>query len=505
MPEPKRGPFVHKFETQKQKYVFDVNSLNIVCVDPVVWDIIEDVGRFELPEIVVRHAARWKEEQIRVAHQEILASQQKSGLFVMTRPNVDFYWSIEDLKARYAHNRNILILNVTERCNFACVYCSNNQRNRTMETSQPDVSWEVAKKAIDQFLLDASPTHTAVTFYGGEPLLNFDLIRRCVNYIRQLDGGDKVFLAVTTNGSLLTDEKTDFLAAQSVSITVSLDGPRELHDRYRRTKKGEPTWDTIMANIERYIQRHRPHLDSGRFGLSVVMTAPMDIAQLQDFFASFRVNAQRIITLNFMDNRESSFVPPGRIEGLDALRRTFMENVRSGILNEDPFNIRHRIARLLYEQKCLFLHRRHEFHGAHWTDGHIGLPARYFATASCLPGTRRTFVNSDGDLWPCERTRHTEFLKIGDIYQGLNLAAIREKLADWVALTREECQDCWCLHGCQVGCFADVSFGEKPTREQKLGACERYRRVCHDDLVEYCSLLEDNPHALDYLKEVIVG
>jgi radical SAM protein with 4Fe4S-binding SPASM domain len=108
-------------------------------------------------------------------------------------------------------------------------------------------------------------------------------------------------------------------------------------------------------------------------------------------------------------------------------------------------------------------------------------------------------------MWPCERTRHTEYLKIGNVRQGVDFRGVWQKLADWVALTQEECPDCWCLHGCQVSCFATAAGGEKPTQEQKRAACQRYRERLHRDLVEYCTLLEENPHALDYLEEITVS
>jgi radical SAM protein with 4Fe4S-binding SPASM domain len=231
----------------------------------------------------------------------------------------------------------------------------------------------------------------------------------------------------------------------------------------------------------------------------------MDISELQEFFSSFCLGPNSIITLNFVDTRESGFEPDGQISGLDSLRREFMENLRTGVMNQEGTDTKYRIQRLLFERDLLFLHRRHELYAVCEQCGHVGLPEKYFASSSCVMGTRRTFVNTDGELWPCERIRQTPFLKIGDLENGLNIPTIRQILAGWVDLTKEECQDCWCLHGCQVGCLASLSLGEKPTREEKLAACERYRRKSHEKLVEYCSLLEENPHALDYMEGITIS
>jgi uncharacterized protein len=470
-----------------------------------VWDIIDDVGKLELHEIVAKHAAHWDEDRIRAAHEEIAEAQQQRDLFVTTRPAVEFYWSDDDLRARYVKNREILILNLTSRCNFACAYCANSQRATLMGAQHPDMSWDVAKKAIDQFMLDACPEHTSVTFYGGEPLLNFDVLKQCVDYVRQMEGGERIHIGLTANGYLFDDEKADFLTSRGVSITLSLDGPQSLHDRYRRTKTGEPTWTRVVNNINRYLERHRSHYESGKFGLSMVMTPPMDISELQEFFNSFCISPNFIISLSVVDTRESGFEPDGQISGFGSLRREFMENLRTGLINQEGKDVKYRIQRLLFERDLLFLHRRHQMYAVCKECGRIGLPEKYFATASCVMGTRRTFVSTDGGLWPCERIRQTPFLKIGDLENGLDMPKIRQILADWVDLTKEECQDCWCLHGCQVGCLANLSLGEKPTREEKLAACERFRRQSHENLVEYCSLLEENPHALDYMEDIKIS
>ena len=125
-------PYVHKFETAAFKYVYDVRTMSITRVDPVIWAIIDDVGPLELDGILATYGDRWGTDAVRKAYTEVVDAQRQHGLFLATRPEPGLYWSEEDIKAQYQRNRMILILNVTARCNYACAYCTNELRSRTM-------------------------------------------------------------------------------------------------------------------------------------------------------------------------------------------------------------------------------------------------------------------------------------------------------------------------------------------------------------------------------------
>ncbi len=113
-------------------------------------------------------------------------------------------------------------------------------------------------------------------------------------------------------------------------------------------------------------------------------------------------------------------------------------------------------------------------------------------------------MDINGNYWPCERVPQSEYLKIGNVKEGLNIPKIRRLLDEWVELTKEECHNCWCLHNCKVGCFSNTSDGEKPTQESKLRECAKHRINRHNFLTNYCKVLEQDPTNLDYIEKITV-
>ncbi len=247
-PPDKKGPFVHCFATPEGKYVYDANTMCIVPVDEIVWEIVPDVGVLAKEELVARYAGRFAADEIGAAYERVLAQQQE-GYFLPRWPRVEFTLPEEQVREVLRTKREILILNVTERCNFRCQYCSYDGRHEGRPAhSSKEMAWSVAKQAIDEFLPCAIET-PSITFYGGEPLLNLGLIKECVAYAHRALGNRQVRFGMTTNGALLTEDVADYLAAEDFSVTVSLDGPQQIHDRYRRTADDRPTWSLVAQNL----------------------------------------------------------------------------------------------------------------------------------------------------------------------------------------------------------------------------------------------------------------
>jgi uncharacterized protein len=150
-----------------------------------------------------------------------------------------------------------LILHVTDACNLNCGYCYQ-RADRTVSRGVHPMSHATARKAVD-FLLDRSEglQDVVLVFFGGEPLLNFAVISATVDYARQkaAEKGKRVDFALTTNGTLLTTETIDFLQTHHLSVTVSLDGWEQIHDRFRRFADGRPSYGVIRENVQRLLRR----------------------------------------------------------------------------------------------------------------------------------------------------------------------------------------------------------------------------------------------------------
>ncbi|MCY2926111.1 MAG: radical SAM protein [Planctomycetota bacterium] len=278
---------MHKFRTERRQYVYDVNTSRILRTSPVVWDIVEDHGRLSVAEVQSKFAGRHEPRDIAAALAHIDTAQQEKGLLLPLRPTrIEAPYDSEEIGSRLATSRGQLILNVTEDCNFRCSYCVFGGRYPNHRThSARYMPLHVAHAAVDDHLAHSGDvTQPVVSFYGGEPLLAVAIIRDVVEYVRKLAGAKRVLFSLTTNGSLLTGDTANFLAREEFSIVVSLDGPRYIHDRHRRTRSAGPTWALVMENIQTFLARHPHYRSNGKMGFSAVVAPGTDLREMREFF-----------------------------------------------------------------------------------------------------------------------------------------------------------------------------------------------------------------------------
>jgi uncharacterized protein len=499
----RKGPFVHRFETGEGKYVFDANTMCIVPVDEIAWEIILDVGVLTKKEVVAKYAGRFAADQITEAHDRLL-ERQREGYFLSRWPRVEFTLSEEQVREKLHSQRQILILNVTERCNFRCRYCSYDGRHKGRPGHcDREMAWSVAKQAIDEFLPHAVDT-PSITFYGGEPLLNMDLIKECVSYAHQMRGNGKVHFGLTTNASLLTDEVGDYLVSENFSIGISLDGPREMHDRYRRTADDRPTWDLVAQNVREFLERYPRYMPHMLF--MVTMAPPLDVEALETFFQTtdlLRRGMSLQVSSADLQGIDDEVFGTRTVAGYDKLRRRFLESLASGAINRDGQDQRYLFARRLFEKEFTRFHKRFQLGESIQTRRHFA--DLYCSLSNCIPGTRRTFVGAGGGYWPCERVPQSEYLRIGRVGEGLDVPKIHRMLREWVDMTKDQCETCWCLRECSMGCLATANNGDRPTPELKRSLCQSHQRGRHQLLVDYCRVLEKDPANFAYMDQITLS
>ncbi len=499
--------FVHRFETRQNKYIYDVNTMKIVVVDPVVWDIIGDFGILSKEDIFSRYCGQYDIAEISSAYDEIADARQDKELFLSNRPQVELTMTEDDIRQKLNNNRKILILLVTEDCNFRCRYCVYSGRYTGRHTcSRRKMKWSIAKKGIDCYMQqNGSAKIRSIGFYGGEPLLNLPLIKKCAGYVRKKDGGKDIIFSITVNGSLLTGEAADFLASEDFNIVVSVDGPREIHDRNRRYKNGMPTWQRVISNVRAFLDKYPQYKTNDKLSFNMVMSPPLDIDILDKFLVSCDLFGRNTgVKAAFVDQVGNKINPVGKITGFDSLYERFTANLAAGRINSDVLAPIYRLQRELNEQDWLFFHKRFQLYQCH-IHNHTILPERFCSLSTCIPGVQRAYLSIDGGYWPCERVSESEYMKIGDVENGLDISKIRRLLSDWVDFTKDQCRYCWCLHTCKLGCWSNISDGERPTGLLKKTACEWHRRLAHKMLVDYCTVLEKNPHALDYMEGITLS
>ena len=513
-------PLIHKVATEGGKYIFDVNTGEILRVDEVVWEIVEDSYLSET-EVIARHTPRFTPGQIVEAYQEISQARAESGYFLNDHIAVGIDVNREQIRRMLARERKLIFLEITEKCNFRCVYCNRNYRiPGIVRHGARDMDWETARAAIDDFLRNCHfselrnegdehspavvPSLTKMSklgddsihvgFYGGEPLLNFPLIKKCVEYTRKKIKG-KVKFGLTTNGYFLEGDMAEFLGAHNFLVTVSLDGPASFHDGNRRTKEGMPTHQVVFDNLQAFIRKYPRQL----VNINAVVAPGTDAHEVHRYFAS----ADWLPPTIMLGVSVASSPYPGVYQsspgtevfpGSRKMYKEFKENLIKGRINPD-------IER--WELRLLQQKFNKSFEGLHcdrWRIAHVRQkPELYTPPGPCPGGTVRTFVSVTGEYYPCEKVLPREMYQIGSATTGMDEERVYNLLREFIECTREECERCWCLALCGIGCHSSVCDQNGFSVDAKRRACEKARDSRHRFLEEYCSILERNPRAFDYL------
>lgn len=451
------------FSTYAHHYVYDRHTNAVVMLTD---DEYKELVAVEKGEVAA-------EESV------VIKRYQEQGLF---QPNVVQrieHSGTNRLEAYLKTRTQQLTLQVTQQCNLRCAYCAYSgiyENNRTHNSAR--MSFDVAKKAIDYFL--EHNTHLAdvvIGFYGGEPLLEFELIKKCVEYANSKVEGKKILFNMTTNGTLLSDKVVDFLSRYNFSISISLDGSKEEHDRNRKFKDGRGSFDVIIENL-RNIREKYLELDK-RIQIMTTINPHMDLGCVMEYFSADEVLNDKNILFNTMNEKD-------------------LKNAVS--YDESYYEIRN------FEYiKCLFsvvgkLERKYTSALAvRSMDGLKQMRSRTHAHASltrlahhngpCLPGVRKLFVRTDGKFYPCERVNETqEYFCVGSVDTGVCVDECK-KILNIGKITEKQCKQCWALRHCSL-CAGQIEFTDEPQVCDKLKHCNVAKRQALFDLKELCVMKE---------------
>ncbi|MBQ3941104.1 MAG: radical SAM protein [Oscillospiraceae bacterium] len=381
----------------------------------------------------------------------------------------------------------LMVLNVTENCNFRCKYCYLTEeyeftRNRTANR----MSFETAKRAMDRYfdylakLCRRIPNKKAgITIYGGEPLLEIELVRQIVAYCRAHEPVP-IILNMTTNGYLLTDEIADFVVENEIHLAVSLDGSEGNHDRNRVLTGERGSHERVIRNLMRFHERHPDYTDIGV--ISVYDTAT-DLLENERFFAEndlppiFFINEVSATNTNYYDRFTDDDVRHFH-EVHDRMLRRYIKAKQN---NEEMSNY----LQMLFEAPISLTVMRLR----HLDTKSALLPY----TNTCVPGMKLS-IRTDGTVDICERINST--FPIGDLEHGLDMDAISRIIRMYNESVTAECEGCDAKNNCPL-CFAYTNGnGDFRIRPR---FCENWRRLQKEKFAVVYSILEKNSTAFDNL------
>lgn len=447
-------------------YFYDVNCHRIV-------EVFEDV--YKLLEIQ-------KQTGENVDHPTI--EKLKANGFLSTNRVKEVEHPATNVVKDFLNNKLKKInLQITQQCNFRCEYCvySGEYENRGHSVSR--MSWETAKKGID-FILSHSKDSSSidVSFYGGEPLLEYNLIKKVMKYAKEAAEGKLVSFSMTTNGSLLNEEMVRFFLDYNMRITVSLDGPKEIHDKNRKfASNNNGTFDSVYNNI-RTIVKNIPEFRQ-RLQYSMVIDPTIKLNCLDEFIVT---EDELFDDTTIMGSFISNVYRKDKLSAGEDFSRDWEYSRFKYFLNllnrvSDTNNLQ--ILRTSNSSLLDFISKSKQSVAPLGSKDHHAGP--------CIPGQIRLFMSTDGNFFPCERvSEKSEIMKIGSINEGLNLEKVKY-LLNVGKLTEDKCKNCFAFRGCIV-CSAMADNGDegnnKLSRDLKLEACSRSRFIFEELLKDACTL-----------------
>ena len=442
---------IHQYKLGDYNIVLDVNSGSVHAVDEVAYDII---ARFEqedrqtvLAAMAEKYASRAdiSERDLAECYDQVAALKAEGRLFA---PDT-FAPMAGKLKEKTAGVVKALCLHVAHTCNLNCSYCFASQGKYHGDRAL--MSFETGKRALD-FLVENSGSrrNLEVDFFGGEPLMNFDVVKRLVAYARSIETekNKRFRFTLTTNGMLIDDDVIDFANREMSNVVLSLDGRKEIHDRFRVDYAGKGSWERIVPLFQKFV--------AARGGKNYYMRGTFTHAN-PDFLKDIR----QMLDLGFTElSMEPVVCAPGD---------------PSELTQEDlP------IVLSQYEQLAQLMLRR-DAEGKPFTFYHYmidltGGPCIYKRISGCGSGTEYMAVTPWGDLYPCHQFVGEEKFKLGDIWQGVTNTAVQSEFASCNVYAHPDCRDCWARLYCSGGCAANAYHSTGSVTGVYKYGCELFRK-----------------------------
>jgi uncharacterized protein len=364
-----------------------------------------------------------------------------------------------------------MVLNVTNQCNLSCTYCYEYGEDKIVNTEngrQPKFMTEETARESVEFLLRESGKVAHITFFGGETLLNFPVLQKTIAYARRraAEEGKDVDFSMTTNATLLKPDVIEFLAENRIGVTISIDGPKEVQDKFRVFNNGAGSYDLVAPKIKELLKRHRTRPIGARVTLT---SANMDVTRifrhLTEDIGFWEVGFAPVTTASV---REHAISDAGYDRMLGQFRELAFEFCEAAAAN-----------------------RHHGFSNVKETleELHKGVSKAY----PCGAGLGLLGVATDGDVALCHRFAGSDAHKVGSVRDGVDRSAQEAFLEKHHIDHKTDCSVCWARPLCSGGCYHEAHTRYGDTAHANLHYCEWIRGWTDVCLQVYGQLAVRNP------------
>ena len=422
---------VHQYKLNGYNIVLDSCSGSIHAVDEVAYDIISMYKDKNEDEIVSEILAKYSDredvtaEDVKLCIEDISALEKMGKLFTPDTFEAD----ATRFKERSGNIIKALCLHVAHTCNLNCAYCFASQGN--YHGDRAVMSFEVGKRALD-FLVENSGNRTnlEVDFFGGEPLMNWQVVKDLVMYARSIEKekGKNFRFTLTTNGVLVDDDVIEFANKEMHNVVLSLDGRKEIHDAVRVDYAGNGSWERIVPRFQKFVEARgdREYYMRGTF-----THANPDFTKDINEMLRLGFNKLSMEPVVCAPDDAAALTQedlPVVLEQYEILAKDMLEKEKEG----KPYTFYHYMIDLK------------------------GGPCIYKRISGCGSGTEYMAVTPWGDLYPCHQFVGDEKFLLGNVFDGVTNNDIREEFRSCNVYVRPECKDCWAKLYCSGGCAANA-------------------------------------------------
>jgi len=491
------------FRTSNALFFIDTGTGKVFKIDSDIYRILDCL--FKTNDFDNLYKIKMKKENMEQALEEICKAIETQNLFsapILSKENIT--GSHFELSENVNNNMSSITLELTERCNLRCKYCVYSETNSDYRTfGENDMSIETAKKSID-FLMTHSPNDKKVYigFYGGEPLLRFQVIKEIINYVEEVYSNREVMYSMTSNMTLMTEEMAEFLTkVKNFSIVVSMDGPEEVYNMQRVFPNGKGAFLAAMKGLDIYMKAKKDSINSDEpIAFSVVVTQPYTQEKFEvinDFFSKLKEKYNFMVLISYVS--ETSI--PEEYEKINQRIENKWEDIDESDQIYDPLmiwtlnNIEKSTFSMNYFRRGALL----EIHKRVISEKPIN---QYSLNGCCIPGARRLYVTVNGDFLPCERIGTQ--LPIGNINSGFDISFIKKKYVDdFVEQEIKYCGECWAINLCN-NCYMNC-FGENEMDfSHRHAMCRNTRKRISESLSIYHEVMTLNPEMINELNSVTI-
>lgn len=462
-------PFIHLYRSPNNYYFYDVNKDTLAPINKEIYNYLND---------------KIKYDELNSDDKDYISTLKEEGFLSDNRVSVIRHTMTDCLSELVKKRCEQMVLQVTQSCNLICSYCpyacqSNNDLQRSH--SNKKMTWETAKKAIDLYAENtAGRNNMNISFYGGEPLIAFDIIKKSVEYAEELFLGKDLSFNLTTNATLLTDEMIHFFRDHRFSLCFSLDGPKSIHDINRKRVDNTGSFDATFSNLKKVAEIYGEEL-LNKIETNTVLNPANDFDEVltifnDEFFKKYPIRHLFSIAYDgYLDKK---------IEITDDFYSKYQYLYFKAMLKE--FSIVDCLDTHLIDSTVKALRVEYNM----LKNGNSPLPEICSPGGPCIAGMKKIFVDVEENIYPCERTSEVSgCMKIGTLDGNIDIEKAG-KLLNVAQLTAQKCKNCYALRHCDQ-CAEKADDGHDLSAEKRLSNCSKTKSG-FDFFIENCIAIKES-------------